>query len=153
MRRSARIQLRALRRFALSDDLDYGEDSESLGDPEDGWVEDALHWGCWQYNEKEGALAFIRDQTQWVYGVPLRELVTPHGVLLWLAQLSDKSWMTPPILGDFVAGVDEIVGLRNLSDAAGNSRITVLPISMLKARRAAQAQEIQFVRDRHPSPS
>jgi hypothetical protein len=46
-------------------------------DLENGWIEDALHWACWQYNPEEGALAFIRDEAQWVYGVPLREVISP----------------------------------------------------------------------------
>jgi hypothetical protein len=68
-----------------------------------------------------------------------------HGVLLWLAQLSDKSWMTPSILGDFVAGINELIGLRNPSSTAGDDKITVLPVYLLKSPRVAAAKERQSV--------
>lgn len=74
-------------------DDESADDSESMGNPEDGWIEDALHWGNWQYNEKEGALAFMMERRQWIYSIPLRDLTTAPLVMEWLDHLSHKNWV------------------------------------------------------------
>lgn len=52
--------------------------------------------------------AKVRKSDGWItldgwYEIPLSDCDTPSKVVSWIAHLSEKSWVTPPMIGRFIA--------------------------------------------------
>ena len=67
---------------------------------------------CWQLEGTHLVTKVLECDT---YDVDLRRCRTATEFLAWCKHLSDKTWVTSKILGDFVNAVDACLGLRNLS--------------------------------------
>ena len=48
----------------------------------------------------EGAFVVLNDGQMWDYDIPLRDLMTPDGLQRWVDHLSEKNWVTKPMLDE-----------------------------------------------------
>lgn len=71
------------------------------------------HWGKWVYNKTHHTLYF--DPSNINYEIRLKEIHTAEELADWLAQLSEKTWMTAADFGDFLEAIDDFIGLRSLA--------------------------------------
>lgn len=71
-------------------------------------------WGLWTYDAQLQTLTITIGAMD--YEIPVDEIKqSPTSELPdWLAQLADKTWMTPEHMGNFVYALNEIIGLRSL---------------------------------------
>ena len=72
-------------------------------------------WGNWKYNHKhqtiigELGLDFPKGA---MYVIPINRCRTSAQKCDWLAQIAEKTWGTPEVLGYLVQALDAVVGLR-----------------------------------------
>jgi hypothetical protein len=69
---------------------------------------------CWRL---EGSYLVTRVLDCDTYEVDLGRCNTAREFLGWCKHLSEKTWVTSKVLGDFVTAVDACLGLRNLAVA------------------------------------
>jgi len=72
-------------------------------------------WGWWKYDAKRKVLILERKSGHW-YEISLELCRTRAGVINWLIQLKDKTWMTSANLGNLVMALDDILKLRQLKE-------------------------------------
>jgi hypothetical protein len=70
-------------------------------------------WGKWIYSIEGNVLYF--DPATNNYPVRLDTIRTAEDLADWLAQLQEKTWMSPADFGDFLEAVDDFIGLRKLA--------------------------------------
>jgi hypothetical protein len=90
---------------------DFGDTiHEMLGKPS---PQTGDRWGRWVYNTEGNALHF--DPATNNYPVRLDTIGSAEDLVNWIAQLQEKTWMSPADFGDFLEAVDDFVGLRKLA--------------------------------------
>jgi hypothetical protein len=62
--------------------------------------------------------------------------MTKSEFIEWLAQLSEKSWMTSLRLGNFLEAIDEIMSLRSLAQMQSDAEGGLRTIQEINERRA-----------------
>ena len=67
-------------------------------------------WGSWHFDPR--TLTLISEPSG--YWVPIRDCWDHQSVLRWIAHVRQKSWCTPEDLGQFVAALDDLVGLQDV---------------------------------------
>jgi len=70
-------------------------------------------WGIWKYDPKDRVLVGTpKDFPGCLYEIDLDRCQTSGQKCDWLAQIAEKTWASPEVLGHLVQALDEVVGLR-----------------------------------------
>jgi hypothetical protein len=107
---------------------------ENRGRREGIWLKDAIHWGDWQYDENRRVLDCFDEERRCLYYVKLSGM-TKSEFIDWLAQLSEKSWMTSLRLGNFLEAIDEIISLRTMAQMQADAEGGLRSIQEINERR------------------
>jgi hypothetical protein len=104
-----------------------------------------LRWGPWVFNRKSLCIVFnprfeaeaggdvaYRGRG---YEIDLRECRDSHQILVWVAQLHGKGWITPIVVGYLMRAFDDLVTLRYLESALSDAEIGARVEAGLRYRR------------------
>ncbi len=82
--------------------------------------EEALHDNCWEY-DSEQLIVRYRDEAM-NYEIELEHIDTSAAALDWIAQISQKTWETPEVVGDLVRLLDAILDFQGHYCSFGSER-------------------------------
>lgn len=72
-------------------------------------------WGRWRYDGQ----AITLDDSEGYYWIDLDRTSDAAGILDWIAQLNDKSWLSAKDIGDLVQAFDDLVGFGLQASVCG----------------------------------
>lgn len=65
-------------------------------------------WGHWVYEKAHRTLRFAPAERGHNYAIPVDDIETAEQLVVWLAHLMEKAWMSPADFGDFLEAVDHL---------------------------------------------
>jgi hypothetical protein len=95
-------------------------------DPFD-YPKDGHKWGHWAFDAKSRSLTITTVNQFNVaipqYTIPLDSMNDSASVLDWIAQLNEKTWVSPEDIGNLVKAIDDIFGLHSFCGMGKNRNV------------------------------
>ena len=70
----------------------------------------------WEYDQDNKIITHLIEGRV-PYEIPFDQMTDSAAVLDWIAQVAEKTWATPRIVGDMVLLLDAVLGLRSLNES------------------------------------